>query len=79
MIQNVLARFVSHHSFLAPMDYTAIDQERIIPAGTTQFEINISIKNDRVAETDETFKVHLSLPDEPTLCIPDTIVSIISE
>ena len=65
---------------LAPMDYTAINQTSIIPAGTTRFEITIPIQNDELHEPSETFQVHLSLPDEPTICsISDTTVRIFSK
>ena len=62
------------------MDYTAINQTSIIPAGTTRFEITIPIQNDELHEPSETFQVHLSLPDEPTICsISDTTVRIFSK
>ena len=53
----------------APMDYTAINQTSIIPAGTTRFEITIPIQYDELHEPSETFEVHVSLPDEPIICM----------
>ena len=60
------------------MDYTAINQTSIIPAGTTRFEITIPIQYDELHEPSETFEVHVSLPDEPIICIPSTTVQIIN-
>ena len=62
----------------APLDYTAVNQTSIIPPNSTQFEITILIQYDREHEQSEAFRVHLSLPDEPTVCIPDTTVNIIN-
>ena len=65
------------YSSLAPLDYTAINQRSIIPAGTTRFEMTISIQNDDLNELSETFEVRLSLPDEPTVVITNTTIEII--
>ena len=59
------------------MDYTAINKTSIIPAGTTRFEITIPIQNNRKHELSKTFTVHILIPAEPTVCIPDTTVKII--
>ena len=60
------------------MDYTAVNQTSIIPANSTQFEITIHIQFDREHEPSENFRIHLSLPDDPSECVPDATINIIN-
>ena len=61
------------------MDYTAINQTSIISAGTTRFEITIPIQNDGAQETSETFEIHISAPNDPTIFVSNTVVQIIDD
>ena len=46
----------------APSDYSAVSQEVVFPAGTTQKRVDIPIVNDHVLETMEFFSVSVIIP-----------------
>jgi hypothetical protein len=57
-------------------DFTAVDQVVTIPAGATSAAVTIYLKNDKKAESTETFTVTLSSPTRATIAVGTATIII---
>ena len=63
-----------HQTFFSPAsrDYSAVSQEVVFPAGTTERSVAIFIVDDNVLEAVETFNVKMTVPDSHArVVLPD--------
>jgi Calx-beta domain len=63
-------------SAMAPEDYVAKNSTLIIPAGTTTGNINVTINDDALHETDQTFAVRLGPPAPSGVEVSDGIAFV---